>query len=270
MSTLESKYIRSSGELLHYKISGKGMPVVLLHGFAEDGNIWNNVLPFLQQDNMLIIPDLPGSGESTLLEKENPGLEDYAAAVKNILAVENIDRCVMIGHSMGGYVSLAFEEKYPGMLTALGLFHSSSYADNDDKKEARRKSIAFIKKNGAPAFLETAVTGLFYDPGKSKAAIDLLLRQGNNFTTGALIQYYEAMIARPDRSLLLKETILPVLLILGEHDQAVPFKSGLEQARMPTYTYIHILRSSAHMGMLEEAEKSGRILAEFLQVQAQK
>ncbi len=262
----KEKHTDHENSTLHYTITGKGMPVVLLHGFAEDSSVWDEQVSFLENNYQLIIPDIPGSGKSTLLKKENAGMEDYAACVKKILDAEHIARCVMIGHSMGGYITLAFAENYPETLISFGLFHSSAYADDGEKKEARRKSIAFINNNGAKAFLDTSIPGLFYDAGKSKNDIETLLKKGNNFTPEALIQYYEAMIARPDRTAILKNVNFPVLLIMGQHDKAVPFKFSLEQARMPSHAYIYILRTSAHMGMWEEREKSNKILGDFLHI----
>ncbi len=261
---MEEKYINSGGAAICYRVIGEGTPVALLHGFAEDGTIWNEQAAFLSDHYRLIIPDIPGSGKSTLLKKEHVGLEDYAACIKEILSAEAVKDCVMIGHSMGGYVTLAFAEKYPQYLKAIGLFHSSAYADDVEKIETRKKAIAFIEDNGPEAFLKTSIPALFYDPEKNKSAIEALLQKGNDFTAQALIEYYRAMIARPDRTFLLKNASIPVLFIMGEHDKAVPFKHSLEQSYMPANSHIHILRNSAHMGMLEETQRANHFLGEFL------
>ena len=95
-----------------YKTTGTGSPVVLIHGFAEDSTIWDNQVDFLKDKYRLIIPDLPGSGKSELITNNDTSLEDYAAIIKQILDKEKIETCIMIGHSMGGYITLAFAEKY--------------------------------------------------------------------------------------------------------------------------------------------------------------
>lgn len=246
-----------------YNTSGKGLPVVLLHGFAEDSTIWDNQVEFLRDRIRLIIPDLPGSGKSEMITKKNTGIEEYADCIKEILSAENIERCVMIGHSMGGYITLAFAEKYPEALISFGLFHSSAYADDDLKKETRKKAIGFIKEHGAFPFLQTSIPGLFC-PESNSEAINALIEKGKAFSAAALIQYYEAMIARPDRTAILKHAPVPVLFIMGEHDKAVPFKHSLEQSYLPGESYVNILRKTAHMGMLEETGKSNEILANFL------
>ena len=307
---MKDKYINHNNTSIHYKTTGKGLPVVLIHGFAEDSTIWNNQVEFLKNDYNLILPDLPGSGKSGLIEAplslvvEDPDnfggeglglravgqtplsfgeglgvrsivIEDYAACIKQILVEEKIDRCIMIGHSMGGYITLAFAEKYPESLMSLGLFHSSAYADDTAKKETRKKAITFIEANGAEAFLKTSIPGLFYNQGNSKLADALIqsvvrplkvARQLSQLDQ-ALIQYYNAMITRPDRTKILSGAIIPVLFIMGEHDKAVPFKNSLEQSYLPDHSYVYILRNSAHIGMLEEPDRSNQILAYFLLAQ---
>ncbi len=261
---MADKTLQFQNCLIHYSVYGKGMPVVLVHGFGEDSSIWQHQIDHLQTNYQLIVPDLLGSGNSELLQG-NAGLKDYAESLKAILDEEGIKNCIMIGHSMGGYTSLAFAENYSNMLTAFGLFHSSAYADDPEKKLTRKKAIGFIQQNGAHTFLNTSLPGLFYNESNSRAQIDELLEKGRKFSPEALIQYYSAMIARPDRTHILKSAAVPVLFILGQHDKAVPFNQGLEQVHLPKISMVHILRNSAHMGMLEETGASNRILAEFLQ-----
>lgn len=250
---------------IYYSTVGKGLPVLLLHGFGEDGCVWDAQVDHLKSKFYVIIPDLPGSGRSELLTGEKRSMDDYAACIYAILQQEKISKCVMIGHSMGGYITLAFAEKYPGMLKAFGLFHSSAYADDTEKIITRKKAIGFIKENGAAAFLKTSVPGLFFDKIKSKTHIKTLLEKGRSFKSEALMQYYEAMIQRPDRTAVLKKFKGKVLFILGKNDMVVPFQYGLEQSHIPMQSYIYILRNSAHMGMQEETVKANKSLTDFLQ-----
>jgi pimeloyl-ACP methyl ester carboxylesterase len=172
----------------------------------------------------------------------------------------------MIGHSMGGYILLAFMEKYPNHLNAFGLFHSSAYPDTEEKKATRRKAIEFINQHGAFEFLKITLPNLFSPNSQSQIpnSIKELIDRGNNFSPTALISYYEAMMQRPDRTEVLKKAAVPVLFILGETDTAVPLQDGLKQCHLPEKSYIHILHQSGHMGMLEEANASNRILENFL------
>lgn len=248
---------------ISYTISGNGKPVMLVHGFGEDASIWKTVLPALK-DYLVIVPDVPGTGNSDLLKGENIGVENYAECLAAILEAESIPQCAMIGHSMGGYITLAFAEKFAEKLYAFGLYHSSAMPDSEEKKEARQKGIEFIKNHGAVAFVKSTLPNLFADISIHKEEANALAEKAKLFTNEALIQYYHAMMARPDRTSVLKQSNVPVLFILGEHDKAVPFEQGLKQTHMPKQAHVHILRHSGHLGMLEERQKANEILRLFL------
>lgn len=250
---------------LFYKISGKGDPVVLVHGFGEDSSIWDSMIGDLKKDYMLIIPDLAGSGRSTG-NMEHISMESLAGHMNMILEKENIESCYMIGHSMGGYVTLAFAEKFSAKLQGLGLFHSSSFADNDEKKEARKKNIDFIKKHGSAKFIEQATPNLFSEEFRKNhpEVVNELVRKYSGFSPTSLVAYTEAMMARPDRSEVLKTIDKPVLLIIGEYDTAVPLEQSLKLCKIADFGYIYIGAQSGHMGMLEEPEFCLKAIRDFL------
>ncbi|MEP6713268.1 MAG: alpha/beta hydrolase [Ferruginibacter sp.] len=258
------KYITIDNSTIYYQVTGKGNPVVLVHGFGEDSGIWNASVDFLKTSFRLIVPDLPGSGKSELLLKENTAMGDYARCIYLIIMQEKISQCIMIGHSMGGYITLAFAKQYPEILKAFVLFHSSAYADDPEKIETRKKGISFIEANGAQAFLKTSIPGLFYDAHESDKYIKELIIKAEKFSAEALIQYYQAMIARPDSISLLEDFAGTVLFIVGMHDRAILYQHSLQQSHLPKQPYIYVLRKSAHMGMLEEPEKSNKSLYEML------
>lgn len=263
---MELKNFSYQSSKIFYRTIGTGRPVVLIHGFAEDGDIWANQIEFLKAHFQLIIPDLPGSGRSAVISSQLAiGIEDYAEVIKAILAEEKIEECTMIGHSLGGYITLAFAEKYPDLLSSFGLVHSSAFADSEEKKANRLKSIEFIKKNGAYEFLKATIADLFTETWSSanKEIVEQQIEKSRSFTDEAIIQYYRAMIARPDRTSVLKNFPKPILFIIGEHDKAVPFEQSMQQCYQPVQSHIHILRNSAHMGMLEEAEKVNEMLLRF-------
>lgn len=257
-----SKFIQYQSKNIHYRISGQGRPLVLVHGFGEDGNIWNRLINDLQNSFHLIVPDIPGSGRSEMLDEENTSIEDYAEVIKAIIDNENISLCTMIGHSMGGYITLAFAGKYPELLNGFGLFHSSAFADDEEKKQTRLKAIDFINTNGAYAFLKTSIPNLFAGE-KHQEEMRQLIEEGRNFTSKALIQYYHAMINRPDRTGILKSIGKPVLFIIGEKDNAIPLQSSLQQCHLPVISYVHILETG-HMGMIEEPESCRNVISSFM------
>lgn len=269
---MQEKLITKKGKQLSYRVSGEGPTVVLVHGFGEDGSVWEdqyNAFP----DHKLLIPDLPGTGKSDPID--DMSMEGIAEALREMIVHETAalyfkegepDSVVMIGHSMGGYITLAFAEKHAEMLKGFGLFHSSAYPDNEEKKATRQKGIQFIREHGAFEFLKTAVPNLYGSETKEKAK-DLILKHissVHNFSPGTLVSYYEAMIRRPDRTHVLKGTHLPVLMILGRHDTAAPIKDGLEQAHLPALSYIHILEHSGHMGMREEPVEANQFVSQYL------
>lgn len=127
-----------------YTSVGKGKPVVLIHGFGEDHRIWHKQLPSLQTNHNVLLPDLPGTGASVPFH--DLSIESMADAVLLMLEEEQIDRCIMLGHSMGGYVTLAFAEKYPERLQAFGLIHSTAYADSEEKKKPAKNQLHLYRK----------------------------------------------------------------------------------------------------------------------------
>ncbi|OQY92958.1 MAG: alpha/beta hydrolase [Sphingobacteriales bacterium UTBCD1] len=258
------KYLSYRGSSIHYKISGTGNTAVLIHGFGEDGSIWKRQAGYLKDQFHLIIPDLPGSGTSGLIS--NISIEGMADMVNAILDNENISDCTVIGHSMGGYITLAFAEKYSSVLNGFGLFHSTSYADSEEKKANRRKSIEFIKQHGSFEFLKNITPNLFSpDSNKRfKKEINEFITSLRYFTPEALIAYYEAMIKRPDRSAQLTESPVPVLFVIGQYDTVIPINDLLQQSHLPSKAFIHILSESGHMGMMEESGKSNSVLENFL------
>jgi pimeloyl-ACP methyl ester carboxylesterase len=257
------KKLYQQGAALNYLDIGTGVAVMLIHGFAEDRRIWDNVIPAL--DNCrLIIPDLPGSGSSGLSKEIT--IESMGDALVQLLQHEQIKDAIIIGHSMGGYVTLAIAEKYPELVKAFGLFHSTAYADSEEKKVSRKKNIDFIRAHGSKAFLKQAIPGLFGETFKKSQPgfVDQFIEKYKEFQPDALVAYLGAMMQRPDRTNVLINTSKPVLFIIGRHDVAVPFEDSLKLCHLPSLSYIHTLDHSGHMGMIEDPETSINALKNFI------
>jgi pimeloyl-ACP methyl ester carboxylesterase len=269
---MQENWLMTKELKIYYRKIGKGPSVILIHGFAEDGQIWDNQIDELKNEFQLLIPDLPGSGKSTPNDSTSPrkslptNMEGYADIIKNILDKEALSSCTMMGHSMGGYITLAFAKKYPNLLKGFGLVHSTAYPDTEEKKLLRQKSIQFIEKNGVSPFLKQSTPNLFSDFSKANhpSLVEKIIAQYDNFNPQNLVSYYEAMMARPDRSDTLKQFPKPVLFIIGENDQAVPLKQSLELCYLPKMAYITILENTGHMGMLESPDKTNLTLKTFL------
>ena len=268
---VQEKKLNYQGHFVFYRVIGKGKPVALIHGFGEDGTVWQDQIEFSKEKFCLIIPDLPGSGRSEIIK--NMSMEGMAEVIKKILENElsqtlkrDDGKVIMIGHSMGGYITLAFAEKYPEYLNAFGLFHSTAYADSEEKKAVRRKGIAFIEQHGAFEFLKTALPNQFSPVSRDKMQknISEFIQGQNNFSPDALVLYYKSMMQRPDRTEVLLRSKVPVLFVMGKYDIAAPMEDVLKQCHLPEKSYIHILERSGHMGMMEEPDKSNRLLENFL------
>jgi pimeloyl-ACP methyl ester carboxylesterase len=265
---MTNKQITIEGRTIVYRTGGTGDCVLLVHGFGEDGNIWKNQVDTLEKNYSLIIPDLPGSGRSEMID--DMSMEGMASALKAILDTESKSIAHVIGHSMGGYITLAFAEKYPSLLAGYGLFHSTAYADNEEKKANRRKGIEFIREHGAFAFLETATPKLFSEKTKKERPelVIQLIDSLRDFSADALVAYYEAMMLRPDRTALLQKATVPVLFIIGEDDTAVPPQDTLKQSHLPQLAAIHLLPDTGHLGMLEKPAETTNFLVSFLGLRA--
>lgn len=257
------KQLTYNNSVLSYQCSGAGPAVVLLHGFGEDSSVWA-FQKVLEQHFQMLMPDFPGSGKSGMLA--DMSMESLADVVYFMLQNEGIEKCILIGHSMGGYIALAFAEKHETLLSGLGLFHSSAFADTEEKIATRKKGIAFMAEHGAANFLRTAIPNLYSTATKESkpTLIEQQLQAASGFSKETLIANYEAMIQRPDRTEVLRRIAVPVLFIVGRWDTAVPLQSGLSQCYLPQLAYIHVLDRSGHMGMMEEPEKTNAVLNQYV------
>jgi pimeloyl-ACP methyl ester carboxylesterase len=259
------KTIVYKSQNIYYREEGEGFPVLLIHGLGEDSALWDEQIACLGKEYRLIVPDLPGSGRSPLMSGA-PSIDELADAVKALCDKAGVGQCILIGHSMGGYIALAFAEKYPDRLRAFGLFHSTAYADSEEKIATRRKTIDFIRKNGSPAFMRQSVPNLLAESTrqKSPAILNGLIDRYSGFQPESLIYYQEAMIGRPDRVSVLQHFAGPVLFIIGGQDKSVALEHSLQQCHIPVLSHIHILENAGHMGMLEDSPRSNRILQTFI------
>lgn len=153
---MSDHYINYKNIRMHYRKAGSGPFVLLIHGFGEDGEIWKGQEAFLKDQFTLIIPDIPGSGKSEFLEQGNIAdshlIGEYARVLHAIVDAESIGSCSIIGHSMGGYIALAFAAFYPEKVNSLGLFHSTAFADSEEKKKPAEKVLLLLKNTGLMSF----------------------------------------------------------------------------------------------------------------------
>ncbi len=250
---------------IFYEIEGKGYPVFLVHGFCEDHTIWDEFKQPLLDKYRVITPDLPGFGKSELGSVTD--IAGMADTVKQIVEKENLQKIILIGHSMGGYVTLAFTEKYPELLSGICLFHSICFADDEAKKENRKKVADFVLKYGSPPLITELYGTLFTKDfiSKNQAIVDNLISRFSKFSPESIAAASMAMRNRPDRSQVLQQINLPVQFIVGKYDGVFTLQRSMEMTHLPDTADITLLENSAHMGMYEEKEKSQQAVLNWLQ-----
>jgi len=260
------KKVKFQNKQIAYSFSGipKDIPVVLLHGFCEDSRMWDEWTELLPSSLSTLRIDLPGFGQSELLDDLT--MESMAGAVACVLEKEKIKKCVLVGHSMGGYAGLAFAEKYGSMLAGLCLFHSQPFADTEEKKAQRLKSVEFIHKNGHVVFVRQLIPKLFaYDYSKGyPMEVNKLIYYATQYQPEAIIAALHAMRQRPDRSAVLKKINCPVQFIIGKKDAAVPYDLSLAMTHLPNVADIQILSDVGHMGMFLSPRRTSKMFKKFL------
>jgi pimeloyl-ACP methyl ester carboxylesterase len=249
---------------ISYRISGNGGPLVLLHGFTESQDIWNYFAKELSEKYTVFTIDLPGHGASGCIGEVHT-MELVAECVKTVLDDAGISDCVMIGHSMGGYVTLAFADKYPGMLKGFGLFHSSALADSQEAKENRERAIKLIRQNHT-SFISSFIPDLFAPQNREicKNEIAELVDTANKMTAASIIAAQEGMKVRPDLTRILANAKCPVLFMLGKLDSRVPFEKVLQQAGLPNDAVLLSMGDVAHMGYIEARDKTLYAIRAFM------
>ncbi len=239
---------------ISYTDEGSGKVIVLLHGFTESSKIWTNFSTQLSKKYRVMTIDLPGHGKSGRIEKTHT-MEMMADVVQSVLKKAGIGKCLMIGHSMGGYVTLAFAQKYPKMLKGFGLFHSHCFADSPEDVINRNRTIAIVEKDKF-CFVAQFIPGLFPPEVHEKFSgqIERLVQRASKMEKESVIAALEGMKIRKDQTELLKETSLPVLFILGLKDSKAPVAKLWEMISLPAKSQALILKNCGHMGYIESPD----------------
>ena len=234
--------------------------MVLIHGFCETHEIWNRFADNLSDTFRMLLPDLPGFGRSPL-PRRSFTIQDIGMSMLGWLDELHLDRPVIIGHSLGGYVTMAMVDRQPDRFPGFGLFHSTAYDDSEEKKENRNKVIAFVKRNGVQPFIDSFVPGLFYQKGNPH---EMEIHQIASRTPAeTLIAYSAAMRDRPTQLALLESFPKPILMIAGEHDASIPYDQSSAQSSLMRFPLFFGLKDAGHMGMFENEPKSIKIVKDF-------
>jgi pimeloyl-ACP methyl ester carboxylesterase len=238
--------------------------IVFLHGFLEGPEIWAEFTGDHFADCQVLAPALPGYAGTP---GDDYSLEGAAAALRTELERAGVSRAVLVGHSMGGYVALAFAERYPGLVAGLGLFHSSALPDTDDDQARRQRNRAFIETHGVAAFAEEFLQPQFAAEHRESMAHHLAQLQGLAVAVPAAVALagLEAMSHRPDRRPVLEKATYPVLFIAGKEDRAVPPEKTHEESLLPGHSTVLWLANVGHLGFVERPADTRRAVRQLVE-----
>lgn len=244
--------------------TGKGRAVVLLHGFLGSHEIWENTIKNLAKSYRVIAIDLPGHGGT-----ENFGyvhsMELMAKCVKTVLDGLRVKKYVLVGHSMGGYAALAFADLFPDNILGICLFHSSGYADSEEKKKDRTRSVKIVKANHK-IYTSEVIRNLFATKNIKylKREISFANKIANKTTRQGIVAALEGMKDRFPRDIILSLVNYPIMMVIGELDNVLPHEQLLEQSKSIKHRHVLYLEQDGHMGFLENPRTTNKALRKFL------
>ncbi len=255
--------IKYKGEDVTYSHQGVGEPIVLLHGFLEERSMWKTIADQLQKKYRVISIDLLGHGDSSCVGYIHR-MDEQAEAVRQVLENEMIDSCILIGHSMGGYVALALARTQPSLIKGLVLFHSTVIPDSEEKKQDRIRVIDLVKRN-KNIYINAAIPTLFAPNNRDKhtAEINKAVQVAKGFSKQGIIANIRGMMERKDGSDVLKNGKFKKLIVHGTEDPVISNESVRRQAELDADIDLQVIENIGHMGHIEAPEKCNEILSDF-------
>ena len=246
---------------ISYTDSGNGSAIVFLHGFLENKTMWKDYVRLFSEQYRVITIDLLGHGESECLGYVHT-MEDNANVVHEVLKHLKITKATVVGHSMGGYVGLAFAELYPENIQKLVLLNSTSREDSPEKKQNRTRAIKAVKQNYIN-FVSLAVCNLFGEDNRNRLIkeIEKVKTQALKTPLQGIIASLEGMKIRKDREALLRANLFPVLLILGKKDSVLNYEDSISQIEDTTADLVSF--EDGHMSHIENKEELEIVLSDF-------
>ena len=247
---------------ISYTDQGKGNAVILLHGFLENSTMWKYLEPVLAKKNRVICIDLLGHGQTDCLGYIH-SIEDMADAVHQVISELKIRKAIIVGHSMGGYVALAFAELYPEMMKGLVLLNSTSRADSEERIANRTRAIKAVKQNYTAA-IRMSISNLFSEENREKliAQIEWVREEALQTPLQGIIAAQEGMKLRKDREVILHFATYPILLILGKKDPVLNYEENVEQIEG---THVKLVTfNDGHMSHIENQVELEKVMVGFL------
>jgi pimeloyl-ACP methyl ester carboxylesterase len=250
-----------------FRDEGQGIPVVFLHGYIESSEIWHSFTRGLSGYGRIISIDLPGHGESGVTAEVHT-MEFMADVVQGVLDRLAVEQCILVGHSMGGYVALAFLEAYADRLKALSLFHSHPLADTPETRANREREIELVREGKKELIYNVNIPKAFASENleKFRNEVDFAREIAIRTPGSGIIAALNGMMKRPDYREILRNCPVPFLWILGKKDNYIDHQAVIEKVTLPEKGTLTLLDHSGHMGFMEEKEKSLGILMDFIRM----
>ena len=248
-----------------YSTIGKGDAILFLHGFLGNKKVWTPFVNHFKPNYQIITIDLPGHGKTSIIEEEMT-MEFSAKLIKQILDTEDILNVHVIGHSMGGYIGLAFAKLYPKTIKSLTLFNCTAYGDTKQKQADRLKAVRVFDMNPS-IFIEEAIKNLFYKPNLTvfSKEVQKLTEMAKNTPTKGAQGSLMGMRIRYNHVDWLSKQKFPLHFIAGEYDNTIPFSSIKEQVEI-TNANLTTLTNSGHMGFIEEEKTCIKAIEHFISI----
>lgn len=244
-----------------YTDTGKGTAIVLLHGFLENQKMWEQYIAPFSKKNRVITIDLLGHGATECLGYVH-SMEDNADAVQAVLTELRIRKAIFVGHSMGGYVALAFAELYPDTVKGMVLLNSTARADSDERKLNRDRAIKAVKQSYT-TFVSLAIANLFSESNRERlqSEIETVKNEALKTPLQAIVASLEGMKIRADREVLLHLTPYPKMMILGEKDPVLNYEETKMQVQDTEVKLVTF--PDGHMSHIENQVELTEILLQF-------
>lgn len=254
-------YVLHKNTKIAYSETGKGTAVVLLHGFLENASMWDFYTDEFSKKYRIITIDLLGHGQTECMGYIHT-MEDMADAVHAVLHELRIRKAIFVGHSMGGYVALAFAELYPDNIKGIALLNSTSRADSAERKLNRDRAIVCVKKDYS-TFIRMSIANLFSEDNREKLSEDIekVKLEALKTPLQGIVAALEGMKIRNDREVLLHFAPYPIMLILGEKDPVLNFDKTKEQIEGTEVKFVSF--PDGHMSHIENRNKLGKVLLDF-------
>lgn len=259
------KSIDYMGAKVSYDIQGSGETLAFLHGYLESLEIWEGFAGRFNDRYQVLCLDIPGHGQSGVFSEIHM-MDEMATVLKTVLEAEEIEKATIIGHSMGGYVTMSFVSMYPEMLSGYVLFHSTCFADNEEKRLNRDREISLVRQGRKEQLILLNIPRAFADEHvqKLEAKVNRAKEIASACDDDGVISLLEGMKRRHDYSESMKNSAQKPMLIYGEKDNYITLNVFMRLNDLVPDAYILKLKNSGHMGFIEEADAAYKGIISYL------